>query len=211
MMTSTAANGFAAFILSLGLMLGAPAPIAKAGDTEPAGAQHAKQKKPIAKSGSNTATNPNNTAQGGKHYAKTGICTDCPPLELKPKPRKAKTPPPARTTLPRDWANGENCGMAMPSDPHWAEEKAACANAPNALSRTGKGIPTWPDNHPDTASDSDTPPTNILDKKIHDLGQGLVNGVEQAVTDDVNRAHGAKPTCSGSSSLSEDAASGCGE
>lgn len=220
-MTSNAANGFAVFILSLGLMLGAASTVAKAAGPNTKSTSSVKYKKPKAGSASQgtTANNSGGGAQAsGKHthgYAKSGRCNPgCGPTELPYAVRNATAthapakPRQVKTTLPKNWANGQNCGLSMPDDPHWAEEKAACAAAPNALSRTGKGIPTWPDTHPDTASD-DVPKGTIIDRKAKEIGQGAADAIEQAVTDDVSRAHGAQPACSSNSSAAEDAASGC--
>lgn len=180
-MTSTAAKGFASCVLSLGLLLGAPAFVAKAGDTKPASAQHAKQKKPVADARNDCKDASTRTRT--HTYAKTGNCSTCNPTPLqydpgqpcKPRPmkpvRQAKTPPPMK--MPPDFASPYNCQMVMPEDHDsaghslWEAEKTACNQA---------GYPTpWSDKEISNApAPTPTPDDRSYRQRILDAGRGLI-------------------------------------
>jgi hypothetical protein len=189
----------ATFML-LAVMLGPP--FATGHAAEPAGSKR------TAASGSSTTD---------KHacpprYATRGRCTRCKPtrlpcdIEQAKKTRAASKPPQTQKTLPKDWPSPENCKYVSNDDSNWEAEKAACNKAGYPTPLSDRQIGT----SPAPASDP-RKPTNPVDSAINSAIQSGIDAARQAIDDDVNQAHGGRPTCPSGTDLGQDALSGCRE
>lgn len=204
---------------SLGLIFGVPLTASTA--AEPSGSsdtQHKRQKKPSdagGKQNSKThspATNcgAQNNGNCAPRYAKTGVCNGCKiklpcptrnvqPVRKAATPRQAQTPP---KKLPKDWPNPENCRYALPSDPNWEAEKAACNQAGMPM-QFGKSAAPDPDATPKR--------DDTIGGGIRSLLQPAADALRQKVDDGINQAHGAKPACPSNTSVEQDVGAGCHE